>query len=170
MKTNKVPKNIETKFNAINNELLSCSKKLLDDEYYDKCNYLALKLARKRPSPLTTGKTLSWVAAIVHTIGFVNFLFDKSTQPYVSAAELADYFNLSSKTIAAKGKKIRDLMKIHQLEPEYSLQNNLINNPCVWLLEINGIILDIRQESYAFQKELFEAGIIPFIPADKIVS
>ena len=36
MKTNKVPKNIETKFNAINNELLSCSKKLLDDEYYDK--------------------------------------------------------------------------------------------------------------------------------------
>ena len=106
----------------------------------------------------------------MHTIGFVNFLFDKSTQPYVSAAELADYFNLSSKTIAAKGKKIRDLMKIHQLEPEYSLQNNLINNPCVWLLEINGIILDIRQESYAFQKELFEAGIIPFIPADKIVS
>ena len=50
----------------------------LNDEYADVCRALAAKLSRKRPSPLEGGRVTTWAAAIVHTIGRVNFLFDKS--------------------------------------------------------------------------------------------
>src|SRR5882672_7824035 len=48
----------------------------LDAEYAQLCRALAVKLARKRPSPLLRGDRRIWAAGIVHTIGYVNFLTD----------------------------------------------------------------------------------------------
>jgi hypothetical protein len=45
------------------------------------CRALTAKLSRKRPSPLEGGRINTWAAAITHTIGRVNFLFDKSQTP-----------------------------------------------------------------------------------------
>ena len=51
----------------------------LNEEYADLCRRLTEKLARKRPSPLVSGKPNTWACGIVRTIGWVNFLDD--TQP-----------------------------------------------------------------------------------------
>lgn len=41
----------------------------LNDEYADLCRSLTEKLARKRPSPLVSGRPNTWASGIVRTIG-----------------------------------------------------------------------------------------------------
>ena len=55
----------------------------LNDEYADTCRRLAEKLARKRPSPLASGKPNAWASGIIRTIGMVNFLGDPSQTPHM---------------------------------------------------------------------------------------
>ena len=55
----------------------------LNDEYAVLCRKLAEKLARKRPSPLLSGSPNAWASGIVRTVGWVNFLHDKSQTPYM---------------------------------------------------------------------------------------
>ena len=69
------------------NELLDlvrifCSQKL-DKEYLFLCEKLVKKMGRKRDIPFKSGKLEIWAAAIIHAIGSINFLFDKSFQPYL---------------------------------------------------------------------------------------
>jgi hypothetical protein len=53
----------------------------LNEEYEALGRKLAGVLARKRPSPLLSGKPDSWASGIVRVIGWVNFLGDP-TQPH----------------------------------------------------------------------------------------
>lgn len=43
----------------------------LDDEYAKLCRALAVKLGRRRPSPLPRGDRRIWAGGIVHTVGGV---------------------------------------------------------------------------------------------------
>src|SRR2546421_12951168 len=58
-------------------------KEHLNAEYADLCRKLTEKLARKRPSPLLSGKPQTWACGIVRTIGWVNFLDDRSQTPHM---------------------------------------------------------------------------------------
>jgi len=51
-----------------------------------------------------------------------------------------------------------------QMSTEWSLRSQLIDNPLVWMLQIDGIVIDIRQAPTELQKLAFEQGYIPFIP------
>jgi hypothetical protein len=53
-------------------------KEHLNEEYAVLCRKLAEKLGRKRPSPLLHGSPNTWASGIVRTVGWVNFLHDKS--------------------------------------------------------------------------------------------
>jgi hypothetical protein len=43
----------------------------------------------------------------------------------------------------------------------------LKDNPLVWMLEVNGIVMDIRSAPRGAQEEAYRLGLIPFIPADE---
>jgi hypothetical protein len=74
-------------------------------------------LARKRPSPLLTGRVASWCADAVQAIGAANFLFDPSQSPHCSASTIADHFCMATSTSHNHAKKVRDLMKITPFSP-----------------------------------------------------
>ena len=57
------------------------------------------KLARKRPSPLQSGRAETWAGGVLWALGQVNFLFDRSTEPYLTHDDLADAFGLSKSTL-----------------------------------------------------------------------
>jgi hypothetical protein len=155
-------------------EIMDIIKKLcsehLNAEYYDLAQELTAKLARKRPSPLLCGRSNTWAAGIIHALGMVNFLFDKSQDPYLSSKELADLFGLSQSTIGAKSKSIRDMFKMRQMAPAWTLRSNLDNNPMVWMIMVNGFIIDARRATYEIQEQAYRAGIIPYIPANKTIA
>jgi hypothetical protein len=40
-------------------------------------------------------------------------------------------------------------------------------NPLVWMAEINGLLVDLRDMPREVQEIAFEKGMIPYIPADR---
>jgi hypothetical protein len=95
----------------------------LDAEYFELSKNLLMKLGRKREVPFVRGRLDIWAGGIIYAIGSINFLFDKASEPYVSATEIADYFNSSKSTVASKAKTIKDLTKMDILDPEFSTED-----------------------------------------------
>ncbi|MCF6768540.1 DUF6398 domain-containing protein [Thiotrichales bacterium 19S11-10] len=159
----KVPNAIQEKFTEIVNTLNNICNEKLDNHYYELSLKLTTKIARKRPSPLLSGRARTWAAGIVHALGMVNFLFDKANTPYLPSKDLVTWFGLSQSTINGKSKIIRDMFKMSPLDPNWTLSNKMDSNPLIWMVMVNGYILDIRNAPLQLQEEAFEAGIIPYI-------
>jgi hypothetical protein len=104
-----VPKDMQARFDDITRLNDDFSQTYLTDEYASLCRELTATLCRKRPSPLSQGRVATWACGIIHAVGTVNFLFDTSQTPHVPASQIASYFGLSSSTMQAKSKQIRDV-------------------------------------------------------------
>lgn len=161
-----VPKDMQVRFDEITRLTDAFSQEYLNDEYASLCHQLTATLCRKRPSPLNQGKAATWACGIVHALGMVNFLFDSSQTPHVSSSQIASSFGLSSSTMQAKSKHIRDLLGMHQMDPDWTLPSMVDQNPLVWMLNVNGFIMDVRHAPRTIQEEAFRKGLIPYIPAD----
>ena len=163
-KSETVPVAVKTQYDELVAILDGFCDQHLNPEYAQVCRQMAAKLARKRPSPLSTGKAKTWAAAIVHAVGTVNFLFDKTQTPHLRVDELAAAFDLAKSTIANKSKQIRDMLKIGVFEPEWTLPSRIDQNPMAWMITVNGFILDARSAPRAIQEEAFRKGLIPYLP------
>lgn len=139
----------------------------LNEEYAEMCRRLAEKLGRKRPSPLLRGKPTTWACAIVRTIGWVNFLDDRSASPHMKLTVIDKAFGVAESTGQGKSKTIRTMLKIGQFEPAWTLPSRMDDNPRTWMLEVNGFIMDVRHAPREVQEVAFEKGLIPYIPADR---
>ncbi len=69
------------------------------------------------------GKENSWTCGATHAIGMVNFLFDNTQSPHLSASELYKKFGVGQSTGQGKSKLIRDLLGMYQSDPNWSLTN-----------------------------------------------
>ena len=139
----------------------------LNEEYAALCRKLAEKLGRKRPSPLLQGSPNAWASGIVRAIGGVNFLHDKTQTPYMRSTDIDHYLGTSPSTGAAKLAAIRKMLGMHQLDPDWSLPSRLEENPLVWMLKVNGFMMDIRSAPREAQEVAFKKGLIPYIPVDR---
>ena len=144
-------------------------KQHLNKEYAVLCRKMTEKLAKKRPSPLLKGKPNAWASGIVRAVGGVNFLHDQSQTPYMRATDIDQILGTSPSSGAAKSAEIRKMLKLYPFDPNWSLPSRLDENPMVWMLEYNGIIMDIRLAPRDLQELAFNQGMIPYIPADRIV-
>ncbi|HEY1354648.1 MAG TPA: DUF6398 domain-containing protein [Ktedonobacteraceae bacterium] len=159
-----VPKEMQTRFEEITRLTDTFSQQYLNDEYAQICRELAATLCRKRPSPLATGKAPTWACGIVHAAGLVNFLFDASQTPHIAARRIWEAFNLSSSTMQAKSRQIRDLLGMYPMDPDWSIPSMIEQNPLVWMLEVNGLIMDVRHAPREIQELAFRKGLIPSLP------
>jgi hypothetical protein len=66
-----------------------------------------------------------------------------------------------------KSRVIRDELDLMQMDPDWCLPALLKDNPLVWMLEVNGLVMDIRTAPRGAQEEAYRLGLIPFIPADE---
>ena len=137
---------------------------LLDEEYVGLARHVVAKLARKRPSPLQSGRPATWAGGTVWALGQVNFLFDPSTEPYVAHDDLADAFGLTKSTLGQKAKQIRDMLKMTWATPEFLRADRIDDNPMIWLIEVNGLTFDARALPVDIQVEAYLKGIIPYVP------
>jgi hypothetical protein len=142
-------------------------KEHLNEEYAVLCRKLAEKLARKRPSPLLHGIPNAWASGIVRAVGGVNFLHDKSQTPYMRSTDIDHYLGTSPSSGAAKLAAIRKLFKMYQLDPNWTLPSKMDANPMVWMLQVNGFMVDVRHAPREVQEIAFNKGLIPYIPADR---
>jgi len=126
-----------------------CAKKL-DEDYFELAERLIQKLGRKRTNPLSTGKPEVWAAGIIHALGTINFLFDKSFEPFVSVDEINDYFNTNKSTVGNKSRQIREMFKLDRWNNEFSTQDMIENNPMKNMVVVDGLIVpfDSLPEEY----------------------
>jgi len=140
--------------------------KHLDGDYRELCEDMIAELL-DMDTALERGKPAGWAGGIVHAVGFVNFLQDASQSPHMTSSQIAEGFGISQQTMQSKSKIIRDELDLIQLDPDWCVPALLRDNPLVWMLEIDGFIMDIRQAPRAAQEEAYRLGLIPFIPADE---
>jgi hypothetical protein len=138
---------------------------LLDAEYADLARRAVAKLARKRPSPLLSGRHGTWAAAVVYALGQVNFLFDASSEPHLSTDELSAAFGVAKSTMSSKAKQVRDLLKMDHFATEFMRADVMAESSMVWFIEVDGLVMDSRSLPIEYQVAAFQRGYIPYIPA-----
>lgn len=163
-KLENVPSTMHKKFNAIVTITDDFAKQHLDEEYAQMIRFVTAALCRKRPSPLVSGKEKVWACGITHAVGMVNFLFDSSQKPFVGAKDIYNWFGVSPSTGQSKSKQVRDILDMHQIDPHWCLPSKLDKNPLVWMISLNGFIVDIRSVSREIQGTAYAQGLIPYIP------
>jgi len=94
-------------------------QKYLDKEYTDICSKVFHDLLEENPAVFNRGQEGIWVAAIVWAVGSVNFLGDKSFEPYASLADVCIYFNANKSSVGQKSAKIRKQLNIDRFNPDY---------------------------------------------------
>lgn len=166
-KSEKVPLDMKEKYEEIVSLTDAFSEKYLNDEYAQLIRYATASLCRKKPSPLKKGKAGSWACGVTHAIGTVNFVFDRTQNPHVKSGEIYDYFGVASSTGQGKSKQVRDLLDTGQMDPNWSLQSIIADNPMVWMISVNGMMVDVRSAPLELQELAYEKGLIPYVPAYK---
>jgi hypothetical protein len=139
----------------------------LNEEYADLCRRLAEKLARKRPSPLLGGKPETWVCGIIRTIGWGNFLDDSGGKPHLKLTAIDKAFGVAESTGQGKSKTTRNMLEIRQFDHHWTLPSRMDDSTMVWVVEVLGIMTDIRTCPRVIQEIAFEKDLIPCIPADR---
>jgi Domain of unknown function (DUF6398) len=133
----------------------------LDGEYGELCRVLVGRLARKRPSPLTRGDTRIWAAGAIYAVGRVNFLFDRSQQPHLSADQLAHHVGVVKTTMANKAVLIAKTLNLGIFEPDLTRLAMLEQHPLTWMVMVNGFIVDVRTLPPEIQDEARRRGVTP---------
>ena len=98
---------------AITDELCGAC---LDREYAELGRELVARLARRRPSPLARGDVLIWAAGSLYALGQINFLFDRSQQPHLTADQLAGQLGVVKITMANKAAAVRRTLDLGYYE------------------------------------------------------
>jgi hypothetical protein len=161
-----IPETARPVYEAVVDLIDAFCQEHLDEEYRGLSRKLAGILARKRPSPLDRGKPESWASGIVRVVGWANFLGDPSQPHHMKMADIDEAFGVSEATGSAKATAIRKLLEIRPFDPEWTLPSRMEDNPLVWMLKVNGLIMDIRLCPREAQVVAFENGLIPHLPAD----
>jgi Domain of unknown function (DUF6398) len=138
----------------------------LNSEYRDLARAMTAALGRKRPSPLTSGQPRTWACGIVYVLGRINFLGDPSFSPHMTTAKMCGVFEVGESTVHAKARVIESALGTQAFDPQWTLPSLLEKNPLVWMAEVNGLLVDLRNMPREVQEIAFEDGLIPYIPAD----
>ena len=139
----------------------------LTDEYRELARAMAAALSRKRPSPLASGQPRTWACGIIHFLGQLNFLSDKASKPHMTMAEVCACFGVGQSTASAKARIITDLLRTSRMDPTWMLKNMIDRNPLAWLVELNGMLVDVRDMPREVQQIAHEKGLIPYLPAKR---
>jgi hypothetical protein len=162
----KIPKAMAAKFAAITALTDAFCAEHLNDEYRILIRRVVGALARKHSSPLVKGEEIVWAAAAVHAAGHVNFLDDPSQVPHCKSKRLYELFSIGESTGQNKSKQIRQALGMERLSAKWTLPSRLADNPTIWLLKVNGFVMDIRNAPVDVQQLAYEKGLIPFVPGE----
>ncbi|RMG28934.1 MAG: hypothetical protein D6730_04810 [Bacteroidetes bacterium] len=108
------------------------------------------------------GKEEIWAAAVVHAIGQVNFLYDKSFEPYITFDELNEYFGTKKSSVGNKAAKIRKMFKMDKLTNfDFMTDSIKKEHPIYNIVMVDGFMVPISSIPEEYQqivREVREQG------------
>ena len=142
----------------------------LDAEYADLARRAVAALCRKRPCPLASGQAKTWACGILYALGRLNFLDDKRQTPSMSLAELCKRCGVSASSGGNKAAEVRKLLGIKMFDHRWTLRRMMDTNPAIWMIQVNGFIMDARNLPVEVQQMAVDKGIIPHVVAPKLAA
>src|SRR5260370_5484165 len=149
---------MQSEFASITSKTDAVCQRYLNDEYRQLVRTAVAALCRKRPSPLLRGSEDFWAAGCIHAVGAANFVFDKSQTPHCNAPDIYSFFGVASSTGQGKSKQIRQWLKIHPFSFQWGLPSKFDSNPLIWLLTVNGMMVDVRHLPIEVQEVAYQKG------------
>ncbi len=162
-----VPKAMQAAYDTVTALTDAFCGERLNEEYRDMARSMTAALCRKRPSPLVSGQPKTWACGVVYLLGQINFLSDKASEPCLTMAEVYTAFGVSQSTASSKARIISDNLKVGMMDPAWTLSSLMDLNPLVWLVSLDGVLVDLREMPRELQVMAHEQGIIPYVPADR---
>ena len=101
----------------------------------------------------------------MYALGQANFLFDPAIGPTVTADQLSGAFGVAKSTMGSKARQVRGLLRISPFSPELERADVAAQNPLRWIIEVDGLAVDVRHVPPDIQVAAFERGFIPCMPA-----
>jgi hypothetical protein len=95
----------------------------------------------------------------------VNFLFDRTQTPHLTAEQLAEALGVVKTTMANKAGLINRILDIGIFEPDLTRVAMIEQHPTAWLVEVDGFIVDARLLPAGLQDEARRRGLIPDLDA-----
>jgi len=109
----------ETKYLELIQQITSFCKEFLNEEYEMLSIKVIDKLSKKYKM---NGKINIWAAAIIYSLGQINFLFDKSLKTNIEKSAICNYFNVKIDTVSQKAKSIRNILNMHYYDKNFSTE------------------------------------------------
>ena len=119
-----------------------CAQKL-NDEYVEMAERLIAKLARKRINPMEVGKSEVWAAGIIHALGSINQLFDKSAKPHATVDEVNAFFKTNEALTIERSRQIQEILHLGCWNDEFCIDKMRLTNPFNKLVFINGCLVPL---------------------------
>lgn len=138
----------------------------LNNEYKEVARLMAGNLCQAG-SPVLRGKVASWTAGVMYAVGHVNFLTDPSAKPHMTAKEIAAGAGVSESNMHAKFAVVRNGLDLSRFDMNFTVTSRMDDNPMIWILKVNGYLMDIRDAPYDAQVVAFENGLIPYVPGER---
>ena len=100
-----------------------------------------------------------WASAVIYAFVQINFLFDNSFEPYISADDVCNYFNTKMSTVSDKERRIRDMFNSNEFYFEFSSKRIKEETP-TYVLNSEGLLVLASDSGILFAKDflLFENG------------
>ena len=119
-----IPKKMQEKTELIIKEIEQFCDENLNENFKDKAIELTCKLSRKRPSPLQSGRTKTWGAAILNMIMEINFIYDSDNPLYMMKKDFCKKIGVSQNTINKRTNEIMDMLNIDIFSREWFVEGN----------------------------------------------
>ena len=128
----------------------------LDPELTSFCLTLWQRMQKSRKLNTNRGKPGVWAASLVHVIGRMNFLYDKSQPIYISLGTICDTFGAPKTTVGTKATEIERALKLGNVTA--GLCRSELMKPLIMLELNNGMVITYQQ---AEQMNLLPPGARP---------
>lgn len=156
-----------TVYDSIIYQIAAFCRIYLDTEYQHLADEAALVLCNVCPDELTHYSVELWAGSIIYTIGYVNYMFDPQEDDYIPASRILEFFKITRQAMYRTSQSIRDKLGIERLDPNWCVPGKLQQNVMVWMVEVDGIEVDIRNMPLEIQEIAFNKGLIPYVPGIK---
>lgn len=131
------------------------------------CSDGGCSTVQKKTIPIATRKRRFLGSGIYSCYRHGKFCFDKSQTPHCTAPDIYSFFGVASSTGQGKSKQIRQWLKIHPFSFQWGLPSKFDSNPLIWMLTVNGMMVDVRHLPIEVQEEAYQKGLIPYVPGAK---
>ena len=139
----KIPKAMAEKFAAITRATDAFSPQRLNEEYRKVIHRLLAPLAKKLPSSLVRGKENVCAAAALHAVGRSIVWMRLSQHPTAGPKPSTNSSGPAKAPGRTSPRRFAIFSRWDPWRQTWTLPSRLADNPLVWMIQVNGLIIDI---------------------------